>query len=266
MSEANLSESGGNGNGNGSDKATDKAAPEILQMQDGRLVEFAGKRKLLKEVVAYGDDGGPVQVRFDLRNGQTRLFTVPAAMLGQFAGHGAMQKIGDTTAGLDDVDDMTLAIDEAIDRHYNGQWNAVRESDGMAGTSVLLRAMIESYPNRTAEQLKTFLAGKTGKEKRVMRTSERLSPIIKRLEEEKAKKGDKVDEASLFAGLEDDGAAGAGAGAQPGFNGSTDDAAGLAHATAPADPYTDADAGKALAGGGGKKKGGAAKTTEVSPG
>ena len=46
---------------------------ETVTMTDGRVVDFAGKRKLLKESSVNAD--GKVQVRLDFRNGETRLFT-----------------------------------------------------------------------------------------------------------------------------------------------------------------------------------------------
>jgi hypothetical protein len=76
---------------------------EKVTLTDGRVVEFAGKRKLLKETIV---DGTSVSVRLDFRNGETRTFTVPADMVLRFAGHGAEQKLGDETAGVDDVDDQ----------------------------------------------------------------------------------------------------------------------------------------------------------------
>jgi len=121
---------------------------ETVTMQDGRVVEFAGKRQLLKESSITAE--GQVQVRLDWRNGETRLFTIPPAMLAKFAAHGAEQKLGDEIAGLKgeggkeaDIDDKVLAVDDLIERIYNGEWNVKRDTNGMAGTSVLLRALVE---------------------------------------------------------------------------------------------------------------------------
>ena len=51
---------------------------ETITMEDGRVVDFAGKRKLQKTSIIAD---GKVQVRLDFRNGQTRLFTVPPAIV-----------------------------------------------------------------------------------------------------------------------------------------------------------------------------------------
>ena len=137
---------------------------ETVTMTDGRVVDFAGKRKLLKESTVNAE--GNVQVRLDFRNGETRLFTIPTAMLAKFASHGAEQKLGDEIAGLTETDDCVLAVDELIDRLYNGEWSVKREANGMAGTSVLARALVE-HTGKSMEQIKAFLSGKRSEERRV---------------------------------------------------------------------------------------------------
>lgn len=176
-----------------------ETAVETVTMQDGRLVDFAGKRKLLKESLESAE--GKVQVRLDFRNGETRLFTLPDNMLAKFAAHGAEQKLGDEIAGLADVDDCVIAIDELIDRLYNGEWGVKRESNGMAGTSVLVRALVERT-GKTVEQIKTFLSGKTQAEKVALRNNPKVKPIVERIEAEKASKGSKVDTDALLGELE----------------------------------------------------------------
>jgi hypothetical protein len=171
---------------------------ETVQMEDGRIVEFAGKRKLLKQ--ATFTDGG-VQIRLDFRNGQTRLFTVPSAMLDKFAAHGAEQKLGDEIAGLEDIDDCVLATDELIDRLYGGEWGQKREANGMAGTSVLARALCE-LTGKTRDQIKAFLTSKTQAEKVALRNSAKVKPIVDRLESEKVSKASKVDTDGLLSELE----------------------------------------------------------------
>ena len=172
---------------------------ETVTMADGRVVEFAGKRKLIKTSTINAD--GQVQVALDFRNGETRLFTVPPTFLTKFAAHGAEQKLGDEIAGLEDIGDCVLAIDELIDRLYNGEWLQRRESGGMAGTSILLRALVEST-GKSPEVLKAFLAKKTHAEKLALRDSDRLRGIVARLEAEKLAKKPKVDTEGLFGELE----------------------------------------------------------------
>lgn len=181
---------------------------ETVTMEDGRAVDFPGKRKLLKE--SFTNAEGKVQVRLDFRNGATRLFTVPDNLMAKFAAHGAEQKLGDEIAGLKgeggkeaDIDDAVLAVDELIDRLYNGEWNQRKEANGLAGTSVLIRALVELYNGaKTVEQVKTFLKDKSQAEKLALRQSNRVKPIVERLEAEKVAKGSKVDADALLAGLD----------------------------------------------------------------
>lgn len=170
---------------------------ETVKMDDGRTVEFAGKRKLLKESLKV--DGKPA-VRLDFRNGETRLFTIPTALLEKFACHGAEQKLGDEIAGLDDVEDCVMAIDELMDRLNAGEWGVKRESNGLAGTSVLVKALVE-HTKQTVEQVKTFLSKKTQAEKLALRNNPKIKPIVDRIEAEKAAKATKVDTDSMLAEL-----------------------------------------------------------------
>lgn len=173
---------------------------ETIKMQDGRNVDFAGKRQMLKEPAA--DDNG-ASVRFDFRNGETRLFTIDksSALFARFAAHGIAQKIGDEAAGEKDVDDAVLSIDELIDRLNKGEWTTKKEGGGMGGTSVLLRALVEAT-GKTTEQIKAFLKGKTQAEKLALRNSKKYKPIVDRIEAEKASKAAKIDTAAMEAELE----------------------------------------------------------------
>ena len=172
---------------------------ETVTMTDGRVVDFAGKRKLLKESSVNAD--GKVQVRLDFRNGETRLFTLPDNLLAKFAAHGAEQKLGDEIAGLTDTEDCVLAVDELIDRLYNGEWSVKREANGMAGTSVLVRALVE-HTGKTVEQIKQFLNGKSQAEKVALRNNPKIKPIVERIEAEKASKKANVDTDAMLGELE----------------------------------------------------------------
>ena len=172
---------------------------ETVTLTDGRIVDFAGKRKLLKESIITAD--GKVAVRLDFRNGETRLFTLPDALLNKFAAHGAEQKLGDEIAGLTDTEDCVLAVDELIDRLYNGEWSVKREANGMAGTSVLVRALVE-HTGKTVEQIKQFLSGKSQAEKVALRNNPKIKPIVERIEAEKATKKANVDTDAMLGELE----------------------------------------------------------------
>lgn len=171
---------------------------ESVKLTDGRVVDFPGKRQLIK--TSKANDDGSLQVTLDFRNGETRLFTIPPAMTAQFALHGAEQKLGDEIAGVKDIDDAVLAVDELIDRLYNGEWGVKREASGIAGTSVLVRALVE-VTGKTVEQVKAFLAGKTHAEKMALRVSAKVKPVVDRIEAEKATKKANVDTDAMLAEL-----------------------------------------------------------------
>ena len=193
--------------------ATKRVAAEVEQvsMEDGRTVGFAGKRRLIKEVVI---EGKVVQVRFDFRNGVTRTFTASKDNLLQLAGHGASQKIGDETAGLEELDDMVVAVEDMISRLDKGEWTAVRSAgDGFSGASVVIKAICEAT-GKPVDFVKTFLQGKLDTAKA---RGEKLSraelyasfrnpttktgAIIARLEADKKVKAEKVNADDLMAEL-----------------------------------------------------------------
>lgn len=173
-----------------------------VTMEDSRIVEFAGKRQMLKESFIKPD--GTVAVRLDFRNGTTRMFNLPDSLLNKFAAHGAEQKLGDEIAGLTDIDDAILAIDELIARLDKGEWNQKREANGMAGTSILVRALAEAK-GLQVDVVKKFLSGKTQAEKIALRANPSIKPIVDRLEAEKAQKaannGKTVDTDAMLAEL-----------------------------------------------------------------
>ena len=156
-----------------------------VTMQDGRVVDFPGKRRLQK--TSEISESGVITVRLDFINGTTTLFTVPDALLHRFAAHGAEQKLGDAIAGIDSIDDAAMAVDSLIDRLYQGEWQAERSKDEFAGLSDLLRALVE-YSGKPVEVMKKFLADKSVKEKNALKNSDALKPIIDRYAAERAAK------------------------------------------------------------------------------
>ncbi len=193
--------------------ATKRVAAEVeqVQMEDGRTVGFAGKKRLIKEVII---EGNVVQVRFDFRNGVTRTFTVSKPNQLQLAGHGASQKIGDETAGLEELDDMVVAVDDMIARLEKGEWSATRATgDGFAGASVVIKAICEAT-GKSVQFVKDFLQGKldTAKAKgeKLSRAelyasfrnpATKTGVIIARLEADKKVKAEKVNADDLMAEL-----------------------------------------------------------------
>jgi hypothetical protein len=181
---------------------------ETVTMTDGRKVDFAGKRKMIKDTFV---EDGKASVRFDFRNGETRTFHVHPDHMAQHAAHGAAQKIGDETAGENDVDDMVIAVDAMIDRLNKGEWHARRASagDSFSGASVVIKALCE-VTGKSPEEIKTFLDGKLaateGLTRRALYSSFRnpaskTGQVIARLELEKNSKSEKLHAEDLLAEL-----------------------------------------------------------------
>jgi hypothetical protein len=183
---------------------TKKTVYTTVTMDDGRIVEFPGERRLMKESTV-SPDGFTVTTRFDFVHGESRTFTIEAnaALFAKFAAHGIEQKIGDEVAGLKDPEDMVLAVDEIMDRLNGGAWSATREASGMAGTSTLAKALIESS-GKTPQAVKDFLKGKTNAEKLALRNNPKIKPIIEKLEANKKRKPKSaVDTDALLGELAD---------------------------------------------------------------
>lgn len=169
-----------------------------VTMEDGTVVNFNKKQKLVKTTTIEGDS---ITTRLDFNNGAVRHFTIPAALIARFAAHGAEQKLGDAIAGETDMDDAVLAVDDLITRLSNGEWNVTRQAGAMAGTSILIQALVEAS-GKPVEDIKAFLANKTQAEKLALRRSDKLRPIIERLEAAKASKSkNAVDTESLLGEL-----------------------------------------------------------------
>jgi hypothetical protein len=172
---------------------------ESVKMVDGRVVDFPGKRKLDKTSTVGSD--GSVVVRLDFRNGETRSFTVPPMLLTKFAAHGAEQKLGDEIAGVEDIDDCVEAIDELTGRLEVGEWSIKREASAIAGTSVLLRAIV-TVTGKEIEKVRDYLKTKTQAEKLALRESAKFREAVKALEAERDSKRQKIDVAPLEAELD----------------------------------------------------------------
>jgi hypothetical protein len=182
-----------------------------VKMTDGREINFAGKRKMQKEVVIAD---GKVSVRFDFLNGETRTFHIPSTLMHQLAGHGASQKIGDEAAGESDVDDIVVAVDDIISRLNKGEWTATRAAgDGFSGASIVIRAIGE-VTGKSAEDVKAFLQKKLDDAKAkgesltrrdlyasFRNPASKTGQIIKKLEEEKATKSAKFNSDDLLKEL-----------------------------------------------------------------
>ena len=186
-----------------------------VTMEDGSVVQFAGKKKMLKKVEVDADTGAVV-VKFLFRNGAIRFLDAsilsPEISLRSLA-HGLSQKIGDESSGEDDVDDMVVCTETMIARLTKGEWGAERQAgDSFAGSSIVIRALV-THTGKTVEAIKSFLQGKLDADKASggkltraqlyasFRSHPSVGAIIQKLESEKASKakpavdaGDLLDE------------------------------------------------------------------------
>ena len=190
----------GKGKGNG--------AVNAVVMKDGRTVDFPGSRKMKK--VAIIKEGEPIRCRFDFTNAETRWFTMPPKMERQFAGHGALQKIGDSASGEKEVDDMVVAIETTIQQCEAGEWKVKREAGGFSGTSLVIRAVAEATGKSIDEVkagIETKLAALKAAGKDVsrqalyasFRQNPKVAEIHRRLEDERNKsKAADVDTEALL--------------------------------------------------------------------
>jgi len=208
-----------------------KAEVTSVQMEDGRTVGFAGKRKVLKEtlideskLVLDGDNliigAGAVQIRMDFRNGKTRTFAPPLSLFARFAGHGGEQKYGDELAAPADKplseDDMVLAVEDLDAQIQRGEWSATREGGGggVSGASIVVRAIMEASGKDEA-YVKAFLQKKLDDAKArgeklsrkelydsFRNPNSKVGQIVERLEKERLAKEVKVDADAELAAMQ----------------------------------------------------------------
>lgn len=188
-----------NGSSDAANAKPAKAKPEVTEVQIGdRKVSFAGKRKMLKE--SFFPDGSNPQVRLDFVNGKSILFTLPDSLLAKFAAHGAEQKLGDETAGTQDVDDMYEDVSALVERLNKGEWRTERQGGGFSGISLLIKALME-VTSKTEQQVKDWIKDKTPADKAALKNSPKVKPVYDRLEAEKAAGAAKVDTDALLGEL-----------------------------------------------------------------
>ncbi len=155
-----------------------------VTLTDGRTARFGKRQKLVKNTT-IDEDTGTIITTLDFLNGETRTFTAPGSLILKFAAHGVEQKLGDAIAGETETADAVLAVDDLIARLNNGDWTAPRKAGEFAGTSILIQALVEAS-GKSVQDIKDFLAPKTHAEKFALRRSDKLRPIIERLEAAKA--------------------------------------------------------------------------------
>ncbi len=186
------------------------AEEKQVTMNDGRQVTFVGDRKMLK---SYAIEGGKVKLRFDFVHGKTLDFQMPDELVLQAAGHGGVQKGGDSAAGVADPEDMYLAVQDTLDNLTKGNWKVAREGGGgFSGAGIVVRALCEVF-KKTPDEIKAWVDKKIAeaeargaKLSRQMlynsfRTSDKVGPAIRTLEAKAAKNAAGVDAEAILGEL-----------------------------------------------------------------
>lgn len=199
-----------------------KLPPEIVDMTDGRKVEFTGRTKMDKTIL-IDEAANTAAVRFDFRNGMTATYPVPPQHLLYAAGHGWAQKLGDHVAGMKDEqtkepaseEDMFLAIESLYNDLNAGGWNKVRTGEGtVSGAGVILRALALHFKKPVAT-IKQILEAQLAEDKaqggslsrKALYKSFRspdtdLGKLILAMEAEKAKPKETINIDKVFSALQ----------------------------------------------------------------
>ena len=174
-----------------------KTVVQNVEMEDGKVVPFPGKRKL--QIESKVDANGVLQVRCDFLNGRVLQTSVSGDMLIKFLEFGASQKFRDVIAGEDDVDSCVLDVEEFMSLLAKGQWTTERQRG--TGSSAPLHKAVMEVTGKSAEEVKVWLAALDQKTKLDLRKDPAIKPIIDRIEAAKKSKQPATDTASLLAGL-----------------------------------------------------------------
>lgn len=108
--------------------------------------------------------------------------------------HGLKQKLVDAaaisrnpeTGRAATIADKYEAVKAVYDRLLAGEWNATREGGGTTG-GLLLQALCRMYADKTPEQLRDYLSGKTDGEKAALRKNPKVATIIDTIRAETGK-------------------------------------------------------------------------------
>lgn len=161
--------------------------------EDGQSYEFGEKAKV-KKLSSMKEDG-TIVVKFVFRNGAVRSseFAPNHPIIPRCAQHGLDQKVGDEFAGLEDPEDCVVAFEQITERLQRGEWTEKRQSEGLAGTSLLARALVEVTGKSMAE-VKEKLAATPKEAKAAIAKQKAVATVIQRMKDERdAKKGTAVD-------------------------------------------------------------------------
>lgn len=141
--------------------------------------------------IVRNDEGQPCELRLVFANGELLSMghgTFSAEMQMECLYHGLKQKLVDAAAISRNTDtgqsatvaDKFEAVKEVYDRLLAGEWNK-RRGDGEGSGSLLLRALLVLKPEKTREQLETYLSGLTKAQQAALRANPKVAAVIETL-------------------------------------------------------------------------------------
>jgi hypothetical protein len=138
-----------------------------------------------RKVFSKSFDGSAVTL--STGKGKPRSFDITmlsGALREKLALHGLTQKLCDAAAlpAGSTIEDKWEAIDATWAMLLNGEWSARREGAG----TLLLRALMELYPAKGRDELRTFLDAKSPAERKALALNPKVRTIITRMEAERA--------------------------------------------------------------------------------
>ena len=165
----------------------------LIEMKDGRSVEFGQRGKLKKNIEILGEGVNKlVRITVDCINGDTHIieFKADHPLFFEFAAHGVSQKLTDSITKADDFEDVSFGVSNQIGQLLNGVWTQ-RSSEGLVrGFSDLLEALrrIKKYEEGSDEfaALKTALVAKSEADIKLLKTNPGIKAILAQIASEKA--------------------------------------------------------------------------------
>lgn len=106
---------------------------------------------------------------------QVNLNDIPEEIRESLILHGLSQKIGDSYAGADTVEDCITSASDVYEQLKAGQWKSVRESTGGAPKSNQLVEAIMAITGRTSEEVNKMLDSKSDEERKAIRKDPRVA-------------------------------------------------------------------------------------------
>ncbi len=182
--------------GNEVENTENGAGGEEVKFLDGTSRSFGKRAKSLKAV-----DTENRTVTFYVKNGQmvvVELDKIPQPNQLRLALHGISQKVGDDAAGIDEPDDVAVALESMRDRLYGGEWSAERTKGEFSGVSDLVKAIVE-VTGKAVENVREGVKKMSAQEKAAVKANTRVKAVLDRLEAERLAKKGAVDSDALLA-------------------------------------------------------------------